>query len=179
MKGILLAWLCLMGAFGVSFIGLRLCSGKKYYKVFRNIFPFVILVYVCLYFSTTPNLGFISPKYLELNNTVDFINGLLWAILVFHLFWDGMYMFFVTGFSTGILGSLFKNRTEGMTEREILESYVDNAKESVVIQNRLLNLEEVGFIRKTQAGHEVTQRGQQVARIIFYFKKFLKIDEIG
>lgn len=121
MKGILLAWICLMGAFGISLIGLRLYSGKKYYKVFRNVFPLAILAYVWIYGSTSsisPDSGFFS---------VDFLNGLLWVCLIFHLFWDGMYMFFVTGFSTGILGALFKNRKAGMTECEILESYVGNA----------------------------------------------------
>lgn len=179
MKGLILAFTCLGVSFLLSFIGLRFYRGTKYFKVFMIVFLVSIGLYGFLYRITLPNLGFIPPSWREPFARVDCLNGALWMVLIYHLFWDGMYMFFFTGFSTGILQHLILHQKEGLHEIEIIDKYGGFTKSSFVVSDRVSNLEKGHYLKKTSTGYILTRKGVIFAELTLFFKKLLNIKELG
>ena len=175
MKGISLGIFCFCLVIFFSFLGLKIYRGNRYFKVFIIAWLSSTTLYGILYTLTPPHLYIYSDPYLESLPWVDSLNGLLWLALLSHLFWDGMYMFFLTGFSTGLLARLSEAKEQGLTKKELINFYCTQS-ENVLVQKRMINLEKGHYIKKSLSGYQLTKKGIGMAHAALFLKKILYLD---
>jgi len=175
MKGISIGIFCFCLTVLFSFLGLKIYRGNQYFKIFIASWGISVVLYGILYWLTPAHLYIYSPLYLEPNTSIDSVNGFLWLTLLFHLFWDGMYMFFFAGFSTGLLARLFDAKEQGLSRDELLDYYKVQGG-NMLIRSRMINLERGRYLCRVNSSYELTPKGVFFARAALFLKKIFYLE---
>ena len=171
MRGVVLASVSFLALVGLCAGGLRFYSGRKYFKIFLVAFAVAAAVYALLYRALPDDLGVLPVGWLEPNGTVDFLNGILILVLLFHSFWDAVYTTALTGFSGNLIVLL--HRHGGLSRDQLLEIYGAREEIDRVLAWRLPNLLEGGYLRAEGAGYRLRPKGWLIGRVTRWLKLLL------
>src|SRR5262245_8984574 len=119
MKGLVLAAAALAALVIGSALALRLYQGNKEFKVLLGAFAGAVVVYAAAFRLLPVDLGFIPSAWCETAPAVDFGNGLLVMVLVFHGYWCFAY-FSTLSPSMSVMVALRRRRGEGLTRSDAL-----------------------------------------------------------
>src|ERR1700674_1553002 len=119
MKGLVLAAAALTILVIGSAVALRFYRGNKEFRVFLGAFAAAVALYTGAFRLFPADLGVLSPGWRETAAVVDFGNGLLLLVLIFHGYWCFCY-FACLSPSMSVMVSLRVRGREGMTRAAAL-----------------------------------------------------------
>lgn len=177
MKGISLSLLAFLVFIGAGILLLRSRTWKRHFVALLIAFPAGLAVYLCGFALTPPDL--FPPAWREPSAGVDFFNGLLAYILLFHGFWDTAYAAAITGFSTGLMIKIERSMPGGMTGRQLRARYAGAEGMDVAFARRIANLLRGGYVTRAGGSLTLTDKGRAAGSIARFFKKCLNVGEGG
>ena len=177
MKGLFLAGFSFLVLVVLSLIFLRFYRGKKYYRMFLLAFIGALGIYVYLQVALPDDLGFLPRWLVESRRAVDFWNGLLVLLLIFHIYWDVAYATALTGFSSNLM--ILLSRPNGLSMGEILEIYGAGSPLDRVLLWRLDSLLRGKYLKQEASGFRILTKGKTVARFSRFLKHLYGIKERG
>ena len=172
MKGLILAGLALVLLAVGSTIALRFYSGNKEFKVFLGAFAGAVAFYTGTFWRSTPDLGFLPGSWLEASPSVDFGNGLLILLVVFHGYWSFCY-FACLSPSMSVMVALRQRGRQGMTSVEALAIHGSEEPVDLILQRRLPKLLRGGYVREESGGYRLLARGGRVAALGSFLKRLI------
>ncbi len=119
MKGLVLSAAALVLLVLGSAVALRFYRGNKEFRVFLGAFAAAVVLYTGTFWLLPPDLGFLPAGWRETVAWVDFGNGLLLLVLMFHGYWCFSY-FACLSPSMSVMVSLRLRGREGMSRAEVL-----------------------------------------------------------
>jgi len=178
-KGILLSLISFSFLCAASFFSIRVYRGKKYFHIFLAVLPFACLFYALLFCFLPPNLYFLPRDLLEPSRLVDFGNGLLVLLLLFHIMWNAVYAMILTGFSSELTVRLFRHRKQGLSIEELMKEFGGDQEIDNILSWRFPNLLNGKYISAEGNHFYLLPRGRCMAKIGFFLKKLFKMDVEG
>ncbi|MEX2224546.1 MAG: hypothetical protein WEG40_22405 [Candidatus Rokuibacteriota bacterium] len=172
MKGLVLAAAAFLFLVTGSAVALRVYPGNKEFRVFLGAFAAAVAVYTGAFRLLPPDLGFLSTGWMETAASVDFWNGLLILVLVFHGYWCFSY-FACLSPSMGVMVALRLKSREGMTRVEALAIQGSDQPVNLIFQRRLPKLLQGGYVREEAGGYRLLARGGRVAALGSFLKRLI------
>ncbi len=179
MKGTLLSLISFILLVVLSCLSLRVYRGKKYFYIFLIEFLFACLFYSLLFCYLPEDLHFLPPWLREPSRSVDFGNGLLILLLLFHMMWDAAYAFILTGFTSELFVRLFQKNRQGLSLEELVKGFGGDEEIDEILAWRLPNLLNCKYISAEGNQFRLLNRGRRVARFGLFLKKVFNMDVEG
>lgn len=175
MRGVVLAAAALALLVIGSALALRLYRGNKEFKVLLGAFVGAVGLYAAAFRLLPVDLGFIPPAWCETTPAVDFGNGLLLMLLIFHGYWCFAY-FSCLSPSMSVMVALRRRRGEGLTRSEALAIHGGDEPVNLIFLRRLPKLLEGGYVREEIGGYRLLTRGGRVAAFGSFLKRLINAD---
>jgi hypothetical protein len=172
MKGLILAAAALALLVVGSVAALRVYSGNKEFKVFLGAFAAAVALYTGAFWLLPADLGFIPVGGREAAPLVDFGNGLLLLVLLFHGYWCFAY-FACLSPSMSVMVALRLRGREGMTAPAALAIHGSGEPVNLIFQRRLPKLLRGGYVREDAGGYRLLSRGGRVAALGSFLKRLI------
>jgi|SRR5690242_10244385 hypothetical protein len=172
MKGIVLAAAALALLVAGSAVALRLYAGNKEFKVFLGGFAGALVTYAVAFRLLPGDLGFIPAAWRETARVVDFANGLLMLVLIFHGYWCFAY-FSCLSPSMSVMVALRQRGREGLSRGEALAIHGGDEPVNLIFQRRLPKLLRGGYVREDAGGYRLLARGGRVAALGSFLKRLI------
>jgi len=179
MKGIIIALLGFLSVLLASSLLLRARSWERHFIALLLAFAVGLLAYVWIYFKTPYDLYWLPAGCLEPSRIVDFLNGVLFFCLMFHFFWDFVYAFALTGFSTGILVNVALEGERGIALERLIARYLDCSGGDRIFSRRIPNLIRGGYLRQDGEVIVLTWKGRLLGIVVLAVKSLLNVREGG
>ena len=177
MKGLVLAAV----AFALMVVGivvvLRFYRGDKEFKVFLGAFASTTALYAVGFRLLPADVGFLPAPWAETSAPVDFVNGLLMLVLVFHGFWSFSYFACVSPSMSALIALRLRGRT-GMSRDEAMAVQGTAEPVNLIFQRRLPKLQRGGYVREDANGYRLLDRGRRVAVFGSFLKRIIN-SQIG
>lgn len=170
MKGIILAGGSVACLIGFSAIGLRLYRGDKEYKVFLGSLGAALAIYALVFAALPPDLGVLPTTLREPAARVDFLNGLIVIVAMFHGFWVFAYVACL-GPTMSILVELSRRGDRGMTMDEALRLFGSDEPVNVVLRRRLPKLVNGRYLAEQDGVYTLLPRGVAAGKICLYARR--------
>jgi hypothetical protein len=172
MKGIVLAAMALVALVIGSAAALRLYGGNKEFKVLLGAFVGAVALYAGAFRLSPADLGFIPSAWCETAPAVDFGNGLLFMMLIFHGYWCFAY-FSCLSPSMSVMVALRRRRGEGLTRSDALAIHGGDEPVNLIFLRRLPKLLEGGYVREEAGAYRLLARGGRVAAFGSFLKRLI------
>ncbi|MDP3920171.1 MAG: hypothetical protein Q8R76_05130 [Candidatus Omnitrophota bacterium] len=174
MKGLIVASLSFLFLVALAILLLRRNKSPNYLGIFFRTFAWTIPFYVVLYRMSKPDLGFLGDSWVFANGWLDFLNGLLILVMLFHCFVDVTYATVITGFSNNLI--LYMARPEGISLQEVKEIYGAGDEGDPVVQNRLEQLVQRRYAERCgEDSYRVLPKGRRLAWIAAGLQRIWRI----
>lgn len=174
MKGLILSGFVFFLLLCASSLALRFYRGSKEFRVLLVVLGFSIGLYGLCYLWLPHDLGFLHDGALEPNRSVDFWNGVLVLLMLFHGFWVFLYVSGV-GPSMGMMLEVRARRSVGMAEEEALKKYGHDRPRSAILERRLKKLVEGRYVAEQDGEYRLLPRGARVASLAIFLRRVLNI----
>ena len=178
MKGLILSGSAFVFLLCVSSVGLRIYRGDKEFKVLYAALVVSIGLYTVLHATLPHDLGFLPNAGVEPAPVVDFWNGLLVLLTVFHGFWVFLYVTGV-GPSVGMMLQVRERGDSGMTSEEAQVRFGGGQPQNAIFQRRLTKLLKGRYIAEKEGGLVLLPRGAGIASLSILLRRILNIEEGG
>lgn len=170
MKGLALGGVCFIFLVACCAIALRVYRGEKEYTVFLGALLSSLVLYTILFGFLPSDLGFLPRSAVEPAAGVDFLNGALVLLLIFHGMWTFAYMALL-GATMRLLLELSRKRRQGLTQDEAQSQFESGGLANVFLSRRLPKLINGGYIAKQEGGYHLSPRGRAAGRIVVRVKQ--------
>lgn len=177
MKGLVVALLAFGLLVVLAVVLLRHYRGTRYFMVLLRAWGASQTVYAVLYWLAPADLGVLPGGWLEPSAALDFLNGVLILVLLFHSFWDALYTTVLTGFSGNLMVLL--DRRGGLTTDDILVEYGARDRLDRVLAWRLPKLLNGGYLAADGDGYRLRPKGLFIGTVARYLKRALTGAEAG
>ena len=177
MKGLVLAAVALGLMVVGTIVGLRFYRGDKEFKVFLGAFATAAALYAVGFWLVAADVGFLPARWVETSAPVDFVNGLVILVLVFHGFWSFSYFACVSPSMSALIALRLRGRA-GMSREEAMAVQGTAAPVNLIFQRRLPKLERGGYVREDADGYRLLDRGRKVAVFGSFLKRIIN-SQIG
>lgn len=175
MKGIVLAAAALAALVVGSALALRLYGGNKEFRVLLGAFAGALVAYAAAFRILPGDLGFIPSTWCETAPAVDFGNGLLLMVLIFHGYWCFAY-FSCLSPSMSVMVALRRRRGEGLTRSDALAIHGGDEPVNLIFLRRLPKLLEGGYVGEEAGAYRLLARGGRVAAFGSFLKRLINAD---
>jgi hypothetical protein len=172
MKGLVLAAAALTILVIGSAVALRFYRGNKEFRVFLGAFAAAVALYTGAFWLFPSDLGFLAVGWRETAAVVDFGNGLLLLVLMFHGYWCFCY-FACLSPSMSVMVSLRLRGREGMTRVEALAIQGSDQPVNLIFQRRLPKLLQGGYVREEAGAYRILAPGERVAALGSFLKRLI------
>lgn len=172
MKGLILAAAALALLVVGSVAALRVYAGNKEFRIFLGAFAVAVASYTGAFWLLPADLGFIPAGGREAAPLVDFGNGLLLLVLLFHGYWCFAY-FACLSPSMSVMVALQVRGREGMTAAEALAIHGSGEPVNLIFQRRIPKLVQGGYVREDAGGYRLLSRGGRVAALGSFLKRLI------
>jgi hypothetical protein len=172
MKGLVLSGAALALLVIGSAVALRFYRGNKEFRLFIGAFAAAEALYVAGFWLLPPDLGFLPTAWQETVPLVDFGNGFLLLVLMFHGYWCFSY-FACLSPSMGVMVALRLRGREGMTRSEALAIQGSDQPVNLIFQRRLPKLLEGGYVREEAGAYRILAPGERVAALGSFLKRLI------
>jgi hypothetical protein len=172
MKGIVLAAAALALLVAGTATALRFYPGNKEFKVFLGAFAGAVIAYAVAFRFLPGDLGFISARWRETAPAVDFVNGLVMLVLIFHGYWCFAY-FSCLSPSMSVMVALRQRGRDGLSRTEALAIHGGDEPVNLIFQRRLPKLLRGGYVREEASGYRLLARGGRVAALGSFLKRLI------
>lgn len=179
MKGIVLGLISFVFFLCVSVLLLRVRLWKKHFQALLLASASGLAFYALGYLYTPVNLWFLPAGWLEPSSAVDCFNGFLLLALIIHCFWDFLYVFAITGFSTGLLIRVSRFMPDGTTVEDLVETYRGCGGMDNIFARRIPKLIQGGYIRQDGGYLRLTSKGRAFGFTVLAIRKLLNVREGG
>ena len=174
MKGLILSGCVFFLLLCASSLALRFYRGGKEFRVLLVVLGFSVGLYELCHLWLPHDLGFLPDGVLEPNRTVDFWNGVLVLLMLFHGFWVFLYVAGL-GPSMGMMLEVRARGSAGMAEEEALKKYGHDRPRSAILERRLKKLLEGKYVAEQDGGYRLLPRGARVASLAIFLRRALNI----
>ncbi|HYN22067.1 MAG TPA: hypothetical protein VE078_13995 [Thermoanaerobaculia bacterium] len=172
MKGLVLSAAALVLLVLGSAVALRFYRGNKEFRVFLGAFAAAVVLYTGAFWLLPPDLGFLPAGWRETAAPVDFGNGFLLLVLMFHGYWCFSY-FACLSPSMSVMVSLRLRGREGMTRAEALAIQGSDQPVNLIFQRRLPKLLQGGYVREEAGSYRILAPGERVAALGSFLKRLI------
>jgi hypothetical protein len=172
MKGLVLSAAALMLLVLGSAVALRFYRGNKEFRVFLGAFAAAVVLYTGAFWLLPPDLGFLPAGWRETAALVDFGNGFLLLVLMFHGYWCFSY-FACLSPSMSVMVSLRVRGREGMTRAAALAIQGSDQPVNLIFQRRLPKLLQGGYVREEAGAYRILAPGERVAAFGSFLKRLI------
>jgi hypothetical protein len=172
MKGLVLSAAALMLLVLGSAAALRFYRGNKEFRVFLGAFAAAVALYTGSFWLLPSDLGFLPTSWRETAAWVDFGNGVVLLILMFHGYWCFSY-FACLSPSMSVMVSLRLRGREGMTRAEALAIQGSDQPVNLIFQRRLPKLLQGGYVREEAGSYRILAPGERVAALGSLLKRLI------
>lgn len=169
MKGLVLAGACIIFFVVLCAAALRANRSDKEYRVFLVALACTLILYALLYKVFPSDLGFLPRTALEPSGVVDFWNGVLVLLMIFHGMWTFAYV--VTGPTVCLLTELEVKRHQGITLREASLQFQGEDLDNTFLRRRLPKLVNGGFIAAQDGAYVLRPRGLVAGELLLRVKR--------
>jgi hypothetical protein len=169
-KGLILAGICLGALIAAAAVGLRVYRGDREYRILLGSLAGSVLLYAGLFAVLPPNLGILPRGGVEPDPAVDFWNGVLILVLVFHGIWAFTYMVW-TGPTVRVLLAASRAGRAGLTMDEVLRQFETSDRANQLLRRRLPKLTRGGYLREERGRYVLLPRGRAAGRIVTRVKQ--------
>ncbi len=129
-----------------------------------------MLLYAALFAVLPPNLDILPRGGVEPSPTVDFWNGLLILVLVFHGIWAFTYTVW-TGPTVRVLLAASRAGRAGLTIDEVLREFETSDRANQLLRRRLPKLIQGGYLREERGRYVLLPRGRAAGRVVARVKR--------
>ena len=172
MKGLILTAAALALLVVGSVAALRVYSGNKEFKVFLGAFAAAVVLYTGGFWLLPADLGFIPVAGREPAPLVDFGNGLLLLVLLFHGYWCFAY-FACLSPSMSVMVSLRLRGREGMTRADAVAIQGSDQPVNLIFQRRIPKLVQGGYVREEAGAYRILAPGERIAALGSFLKRLI------
>lgn len=158
-----------------STLFLRARAWSKHFRALVAAFPAGLSAYIALFIVVPASLPVFPRCLREPSSPIDFLNGALVYILLFHLFWDFVYAAAITGFSAGMMLKIERAAPRGISAGELVDCYRGPDGEDAVTSPRMRNLVGGNYLRRQGGTLTLTRKGRLVARAARFFARALSV----
>ncbi|HZV01570.1 MAG TPA: hypothetical protein VFF73_32975 [Planctomycetota bacterium] len=176
MKGPLLGVLVFAAMVSASAIGFRLQRSKKYYRILLAELPLGLITFFLVWRATPATLGFLPEAWLEPSPLVDAGAGALICVLLFHCFWDTVYLLHA-GLSAQVLVAIDEDPT--LDEARFLRSLGAEKDVDLILGWRIPNLIRGGHVEPVGTEFRLLPRGRLVGGFTRLLKRILTGEDGG
>jgi hypothetical protein len=170
MKGLLLAGASFLFLNLLTAVTFRLYSGKRYYRVLIVDFLVTLAGFMALHRATPPDLGFLGADWLEPDARVDLVVGALVLALLFHSFWNTVYIAF-GGFSANLM--ILLDRDPSLTAERFISMFGADREVDQVLEWRLPNLVQGNYLEPHGSAWRVRPKGRFLGTFVRVWKILL------
>jgi len=172
MKGLVLSAAALVLLVIGSAVALRFYRGNKEFRIFLGAFVGAVALYAGTFWILPADLGFLPAGWRERAALVDFGNGLLLLVLLFHGYWCFSY-FACLSPSMSVMVALRLRGRDGMTRAEALAIQGSDQPVNLIFQRRLPKLLQGGYVREEAGGYRILAPGERVAALGSFLKRLI------
>jgi hypothetical protein len=172
MKGLVLSSAALVALVLGSAAALRVYRGNKEFRVFLAAFTVAAALYAGAFWLLPADLGFLPAGGRETVGLVDFGNGFLLLMLMFHGYWCFSY-FACLSPSMSVMVALRRRGREGMTRAEALAIQGSDQPINLIFQRRIPKLVQGGYVREEAGGYRILAPGERVATLGSFLKRLI------
>jgi hypothetical protein len=158
-------------------VGLRFYRGDKEFKVFLGAFACATALYAVGFRLLPADVGFLPAAWVETSAPVDFVNGLVILMLVFHGFWSFSYFACVSPSMSALIALRLRGRA-GMSRDEAMAVQGTAEPVNLIFQRRLPKLQRGGYVSEDANGYRLLDRGRRVAVFGSFLKRIIN-SQIG
>jgi hypothetical protein len=172
MKGLVLSAAALVLLVIWSAVALRFYRGNKEFRLFLGAFAGGVALYAGTFWLLPADLGFLPAGWRERVALVDFGNGLLLLVLLFHGYWCFSY-FACLSPSMSVMVALRLRGRDGMTRAEALAIQGSDQPVNLIFQRRLPKLLQGGYVREEAGAYRILAPGERVAALGSFLKRLI------
>jgi hypothetical protein len=172
MKGLVLSGAAMALLVIGSAVALRFYRGNKEFRLFIGAFVAAEALYVAAFWLLPPDLGFLPAAWQETVPLVDFGNGFLLLVLMFHGYWCFSY-FACLSPSMSVMVALRLRGRDGMTRAEALAIQGSDEPVNLIFQRRLPKLLQGGYVREEAGAYRILAPGERVAALGSFLKRLI------
>ncbi len=141
--------------------------------MFLGAFAGAVALYAAAFGLLPPDLGFIPASWSETAPVVDFANGLVLMILIFHGYWTFAYFACLSPSMTVIVSLVGRDAAKGLTADEALVLHGGEEPLDLIFRRRVPKLLSGGYVQETAGSYRLLPRGERVAALGRVLKRLI------